>query len=118
MAAGCLAGCGSGGGQAAETGTKTEQTAEKESGSKEGAVKIAVAGPMTGDNSEYGIGFYNAAELMASQWNEKGGVLGRQIEIVPVSYTHLDVYKRQYHWCSLFIFTSKAFSFRITRFRY
>lgn len=82
MAAGCLAGCGSGGGQAAETGTKTEQTAAKESGSKEGTVKIAVAGPMTGDNSEYGIGFYNAAELMASQWNEKGGVLGRQIEIV------------------------------------
>ncbi len=45
-------------------------------------VKIAVAGPMTGDNSEYGIGFANAAEMKAEEWNEKGGVLGKQIEIV------------------------------------
>ena len=26
--------------------------------------------------------------------------------------------KHLYHWCSLFIFTSKTFSFRITRFKY
>ena len=38
---------------------------------------------MTGDNSEYGIGFTNAAKLMADQWNAQGGVLGKQIEIVP-----------------------------------
>lgn len=53
----------------------------------QGTIKIAVAGPMTGDNAEYGIGFANAAKLMASQWNEeKGGVtVGDQtytIEIV------------------------------------
>ena len=46
-------------------------------------IKIAVAAPMTGDNSEYGIGFTNAANLMAKQWNEKGGVLGKEVEIVP-----------------------------------
>ena len=40
----------------------------------EGTIKIAVAAPMTGDNAEYGIGFANAAKLMAAQWNEKGGV--------------------------------------------
>ena len=41
----------------------------------EGIIKIAVAGPMTGDNAEYGIGFANAAKLMAEKWNsEKGGV--------------------------------------------
>lgn len=45
-------------------------------------IKIAVAAPMTGDNAEYGIGFTNAANLMADEWNEKGGVLGRKIEIV------------------------------------
>jgi len=39
-----------------------------------GTIKIAVAAPMTGDNAEYGIGFANAAKLMAKQWNEKGGV--------------------------------------------
>ena len=32
-------------------------------------VRIAVAAPMTGDNAEYGIGFYNAATLMAEKWN-------------------------------------------------
>lgn len=40
----------------------------------DGSIKIAVAGPMTGDNAEYGIGFANAAKLMASEWNAKGGV--------------------------------------------
>lgn len=40
----------------------------------EGTIKIAVAGPMTGDNAEYGIGFANAAKLVASEWNAKGGV--------------------------------------------
>ena len=39
-----------------------------------GSITIAVAGPMTGDNAEYSIGFANAAKLMAAQWNEKGGV--------------------------------------------
>jgi branched-chain amino acid transport system substrate-binding protein len=47
-----------------------------------GVVKIAVAGPMTGDNAEYGKGFVNAAKMMADQWNAKGGVLGKKIEIV------------------------------------
>ena len=32
----------------------------------EGTIKIAVAGPITGDNAEYGIGFANAAKLMAA----------------------------------------------------
>ena len=40
----------------------------------EGTIKIAVAAPMTGDNAEYGIGFANAAKLMASEWNARGGV--------------------------------------------
>ena len=39
-----------------------------------GTIKIAVAAPMTGDNAEYGIGFANAAKLMASKWNAEGGV--------------------------------------------
>ena len=30
-------------------------------------ITIAVAAPMTGDNSEYGIGFANAAKLMAEK---------------------------------------------------
>ncbi len=45
-------------------------------------VRIAVAGPMTGDNSEYGIGFYNAVTLMAEKWNADGGINGAEIEVV------------------------------------
>ena len=33
------------------------------------SIQIAVAGPMTGDNSEYGLGFYNAAKQKAKEWN-------------------------------------------------
>ena len=60
-------------------GAKSEKNDAKASGDK---IQIAVCGPMTGDNSEYGIGFYNAANLQAKEWNDKGGVLGKQIEIV------------------------------------
>lgn len=70
VTAGMLAGCG---------------TAAKRGGAADGAgdsIQIAVAGPMTGDNSEYGIGFYNAARLKAEEWNAQGGVLGKKIEIV------------------------------------
>lgn len=62
-----------------------EGTKDSNVGSGKGdsdSIKIAVAGPMTGDNSEYGIGFYNAARLKAKEWNIKGGILGKQIEIV------------------------------------
>lgn len=78
---GLLTGCGS-------TEKKTENTATEKTESKgeekgsEDTIKIAVAGPMTGDNSEYGIGFNNAATMMAEQWNEKGGVLDKEIEII------------------------------------
>lgn len=45
-------------------------------------VKIAVVGPQTGDYAEYGKGFKQAVELMAKQWNDKGGVLEKQVEVV------------------------------------
>lgn len=45
-------------------------------------IKIAVAGPLTGDFAEYGTGFKNAVELMVEQWNKNGGVLGKKVEVV------------------------------------
>lgn len=44
-------------------------------------VKIAIAGPMTGDNSEYGIGFANAAELMLENWGKDDVIEGKSIVI-------------------------------------
>jgi branched-chain amino acid transport system substrate-binding protein len=50
--------------------------------SQDGPLKIAVAFPMTGDNAEYGKSFLLAAQIKVDEWNENGGVLGRQIELV------------------------------------
>lgn len=49
--------------------------------SSEDSIRIAVAAPMTGDNSEYGIGFANAAELMAEKWNSESAIEGKTIVI-------------------------------------
>ena len=58
-----------------DTGSDTADTGDTSSdGSFDGTIKVAVAGPMTGDNAEYGIGFGNAADLMAAEWNANGGV--------------------------------------------
>ena len=46
-------------------------------------IRVAVAAPMTGDNAQDGLGFYQAAILQAEVWNTRGGVLGRPVEIVP-----------------------------------
>ena len=42
-------------------------------------IKIGAAGPMTGDQSKMGIDLKNATELAVSEWNGKGGVLGKKI---------------------------------------
>jgi len=45
-------------------------------------VKIGVAGPMTGPQAKQGQDFLNGVKLAVEEWNAKGGVLGKQIEVV------------------------------------
>jgi branched-chain amino acid transport system substrate-binding protein len=45
-------------------------------------IKIAVNCPLTGNFGEYGQSFQRALDLVVSQWNSKGGVLNRQIELI------------------------------------
>lgn len=47
-----------------------------------GAIKIGVAGPHSGDLASYGIPTVRAAELVVKEINAKGGVLGRQVELL------------------------------------
>jgi branched-chain amino acid transport system substrate-binding protein len=47
-----------------------------------GAIKIGVAGAHSGDLASYGIPSVKAAELVVADWNAKGGVLGKQVELV------------------------------------
>lgn len=79
MAMGSFAGCSSGGSSSAAA---TGSTGAAASTGSADAVKIAVAGPLTGDNAEYGNGFKNAVEMMVAKYNADGGVLGKKIEVI------------------------------------
>ena len=80
-----LAGCGNGGGTAPPPAAEGGDSAEAPGGDTQFVgepVRIAVAAPMTGDNAEYGQGFWNAVQLQVDNWNNNGGVLGRRVEAV------------------------------------
>ena len=47
-----------------------------------GVIKIGVAGPHSGDLASYGIPTVKAAELVVKDINAKGGILGKQIELI------------------------------------
>lgn len=49
--------------------------------SDESSIRVIVAAPMTGDNSEYGIGFANAADLMAEKWNAEAKIEGKTVVV-------------------------------------
>ncbi len=45
-------------------------------------IKLGVAGPHSGDLASYGIPSIKAAELVVKEINAKGGILGRQVELL------------------------------------
>lgn len=45
-------------------------------------ITLAFVGPQTGDNAEYGKSMKAAAQIAIDEWNENGGVLGKQIKLV------------------------------------
>lgn len=47
-----------------------------------GTIKIAAVAPLTGNIAKMGQEVANSVRLAAEHWNAKGGVLGRQIEVV------------------------------------
>ena len=47
-----------------------------------GPIRIGVPAPLSGSSANAGIDIVNAAKLAAGDINAKGGVMGRQIEIV------------------------------------
>lgn len=55
---------------------------------KEDTIKIGIAGPMTGDQAKMGADLKNGAELAVSEWNEKGGMLGKRIELLAEDDQH------------------------------
>lgn len=45
-------------------------------------VKIGVAGPMTGSDAKQGQDILNGVKLAAQEWNARGGLLGKKIEVL------------------------------------
>jgi branched-chain amino acid transport system substrate-binding protein len=54
------------------------------SGDDSEKVRIGLEAPLSGDLEELGQGMLNGAELAADQLNADGGLLGKDIEIVPI----------------------------------
>jgi branched-chain amino acid transport system substrate-binding protein len=51
-------------------------------GGQQGAIKVGLEAPLTGDYAYEGQGFQNAVSLLVEQTNEAGGLLGREVELV------------------------------------
>jgi len=47
-------------------------------------VRIGMEGPLSGDQKVTGVGMLNGAKLAADKLNAKGGLLGKQIQIIPI----------------------------------
>jgi branched-chain amino acid transport system substrate-binding protein len=45
-------------------------------------IKIAAGAPLTGPLAKQGQEVANAVKLAVEEWNQKGGVLGKQIEVM------------------------------------
>ena len=65
--------------QSSEAAPAAEETAEAPSG----VIKLGVPGAHSGDLASYGLPTVNAAKLVAANYNEKGGVMGLQVEVLP-----------------------------------
>ena len=55
---------------------------------KEDVIKIGTAGPFTGDQARIGNDMKNGVELAVSEWNAKGGVLGKKIVLLSEDDRH------------------------------
>ncbi|WP_066496383.1 ABC transporter substrate-binding protein [Abyssisolibacter fermentans] len=53
-----------------------------DNGNASNTIKIAVAGPMTGDYAQYGEAFQRATSLKAKEINDAGGIDGKKIELI------------------------------------
>ncbi|BCB97198.1 branched chain amino acid ABC transporter substrate-binding protein [Dissulfurispira thermophila] len=49
---------------------------------KDDTIKIGIAGPMTGPQAKMGNDFRNGVAIAVEEWNSKGGVLGKKIDII------------------------------------
>lgn len=49
---------------------------------EDNVINLGIAGPMTGDQAKMGMDFKNGVTIAVEEWNNKGGVLGKKIELI------------------------------------
>jgi len=59
-----------------------KKPSEKGGAGEQGPIKIGLGAPVTGQASAFGIGMKNAMLLLQEDWNSKGGINGRKIEVL------------------------------------
>ncbi|MCD2493227.1 ABC transporter substrate-binding protein [Lacrimispora sp. NSJ-141] len=76
-----LAGCGE---KKEETSSGDAGTSEgtEAAGNAEGTVKIALYGPLTGNNAQYGLTYQATLNALCEKVNSEGGINGRNVEVV------------------------------------
>ncbi len=55
----------------------------KKGGKEAEVIKIGAAGQLTGPEAVFGADMLNGVKLAVEEWNTKGGVLGKKIELLP-----------------------------------
>ena len=65
-------------------GSDSGSASGEKRGNAQGTIKLGALLPLSGDNANTGLDLLNAAKLASDEINAAGGVLGRQLEIVPV----------------------------------
>jgi len=63
-------------------GSSSSDTASTTTASN--TIRIGMEGPLSGDQKVTGVGMLNGAKLAADKLNAKGGLLGKQVEIVSI----------------------------------
>src|SRR5689334_16827562 len=53
-------------------------------GGSQGDFRVGLEAPLSGEQAVLGRGMLRGAQLAATQLNESGGILGRQVQIVPI----------------------------------
>ena len=79
MSVSVFAGCGN----KAETGGETQtESKNAEASDDSDTIKVAVVAALTGQYSDYGFAVKTGCETAVKQWNDKGGINGKQVEMV------------------------------------
>ena len=79
MSVSVFAGCGN----KTETGGGTQaESKNTEASSGSDTIKVAVVAALTGQYSDYGFAVKTGCETAVKQWNDKGGINGKQVEMV------------------------------------